>query len=81
MPITLDLPEALIKEIEKYQKDTNKPSKEEAIIELLQYALTLPEYFRAFEWEKAEEEADEEIATGEIATFESVDEFLDDLKA
>lgn len=81
MPITLDLPEILVKEVEKYQTEANKSSQEEAIIELLQYALTLPEYFRDFDWEKAEKEADDAIAKGEVVTFESVEEFLADLKA
>jgi hypothetical protein len=33
---------------------------------LIRHALTLPPYFREFSWERAELEADEEIASGKI---------------
>jgi hypothetical protein len=43
--------------------------------------LTLPPYFKDFDWEKAEKEADAEIKAGKVKSFCSIDDFLVDLKA
>jgi hypothetical protein len=48
---------------------------------LIKYALALPPYFARFDWKKAEEDADADIAAGNVKSFSSVDEFLTDLKA
>jgi len=48
---------------------------------LIKYALALPPYFARFDWKKAEEDADADIAAGNVKSFSSVDEFPAALKA
>jgi hypothetical protein len=45
------------------------------------YALSFPPYFKNYDWDKAEKEADNDIKKGRVKSFSSVDEFLADLKA
>ncbi len=78
--LTINLPDDVLEEIEKYKKAAHKKSTEEAVTELIRQALTLPPYFREFDWEKAEAEADEEIAAGKTKSFDSIEDFLADLK-
>jgi len=79
--ITLDLPDEIFTELADFKKRANIQDTNAAVYELLRYALTLPPYFKNFDWEKAEEEADTDIAAGNVKTFASVDQFLADLKA
>jgi hypothetical protein len=79
--ITLEIPDEVFAEIEEFRKTANMANAESAMIRLIKYALSLPEYFKGFDWLKAEKEADEDIASGRIMTFASVDEFLADLNA
>jgi len=60
--------------------DTQKQSTEEAIAELVKYALTIPPYFRSFDWTKAEAEADNQIAAGKTKSFDTVEDLIADLK-
>jgi len=46
--ITITLADDIIEEIEKYRKSARKTKTEEAVAELIKYALTLPPYFRDF---------------------------------
>ena len=79
--ITCSLPERVFQEINNYQLSTHKQSFEEALTELLQYALTsLPPYFQKFDWKKAEREADQDIQDGRTQTFDTLENFLADLK-
>ena len=78
--LTISLSDDMIEEIEKYKKFTCKQTIEEAITELINYALSLPLYFREFDWEKAEDEADKEIAAGKTKSFDAVEDFISDLK-
>jgi len=78
--ITITLADDIIEEIEKYRKCARKTNTEEAVTELIKYALTLPPYFKEFDWEKAEAEANKEIAAGKIKSFDSVEDFIADLK-
>ncbi len=78
--VKINLSEDIIKEIERYKILSHKKSTEEAVTELIKYALKLPQYFKDFDWGKAEAEADEEIATEKTKLFDSVDEFISDLK-
>lgn len=78
--LTLTLPDNLITEIDHFKDVTNEPSRSQAIIDLLKYALTLPPYFKSFDWQKAEEEADRDIAKGNFKAFSSAEDFLADLK-
>ena len=78
--ITITLADDIIEEIEKYRKSARKTNTEEAVTELIKYALTLPPYFKEFDWEKAEAEANKEIASGKIKSFDSVEDFIADLK-
>ncbi|MCE5282637.1 MAG: hypothetical protein LLG93_11095 [Deltaproteobacteria bacterium] len=79
--ITLDLPEELYAAVEKFKEKSNIPDIKSAIFELLRYALTLPPYFREFDWTKAEAEADADIAAGRVKCFPSMEETLAGLKS
>lgn len=79
--ITLEIPEEIFTEISEFKKKANISDDETAVFELLKYALTLPQYFKNYDWEKAEKEADEDIASGRIKSFSSLDELLADLNA
>jgi len=79
--LTVELPEDLLREIDNYREETHKDSTSAAVVELLKSALVLPDYFRNFDWEAAEKEADESIKTGELKSFDIVDDFIADLKS
>jgi hypothetical protein len=79
--ITLELPDEVFKDIVAFKRTANIPDAKTAVFELIKYALTLPPYFADFDWQKAEDEADADIAAGKIISFSSVDDFLADLKA
>ncbi len=78
--LTLDLPDELIREIEHYKEITHESSYSKAVVDLLKYALTLPPYFRNYDWEKAEAEADDAISRGKVKSFDSAEELIADLK-
>jgi len=78
--LTLTLPDELVKEIEHYKEAADEPSRSQAIIDLLKHALTLPPYFKGYDWKKAEAAADKDIAKGRVKSFKSVKELLADLK-
>jgi len=77
--VTISLSEEIIEEIEKYKRLTHKKSIDDTVVELIKYALTLPPYFKDFDWERAEAEADSEISTGKVESFDSVEDFISDL--
>ncbi|MDP3110638.1 MAG: hypothetical protein Q8M71_00865 [Thermodesulfovibrionales bacterium] len=79
--ITLEIPDELYEGIADFGKKAHIPDAKKAVFELLKYALTLPPYFKDFDWKKAEKEADAEIKAGKVKSFSSVDVFLADLKA
>jgi hypothetical protein len=78
--LTINLSDEILEEIERYKKVRHKKSTDDAVAELIKYALALPPYFKDFDWEKAEAEADKEIAAGKIKSFNSVEDFIIDLK-
>ncbi len=78
--LTINLSDDLLDEIDKFKENTHKPSRAVAVAELIKYALTLPPYFRQFNWKQAEKEADEDIRTDCINSFDSIEDFLIDLK-
>lgn len=78
--LTINLSNDLVQEIEHYKKIADEPSRSQAIIDLLKHALTLPPYFKGYDWKKAEAEADKAIAEGRVKSFKSVKELLADLK-
>lgn len=78
--LTITLSDKVLDEVKKYKKLLHKKSTGDAVAELIKYALTLPPYFKNFDWKKAETEADEEIAAGKIKSFNSVEDFITDLK-
>ncbi len=78
--LTITLSDEVMDEIERYKKIKHKKNTEDAVAELIKHALTLPTYFRDFDWEKAESEADKEIAAGKTKSFDSAEDFLADLK-
>jgi len=78
--LRITLTDDVFEEIERYKISAKKTNTEEAVTELIKYALTLPPYFNEFDWEKAEAEADREIASGKTKSFDSVEDFIADLK-
>ncbi|MCX8028333.1 MAG: hypothetical protein N3A62_10865 [Thermodesulfovibrionales bacterium] len=81
MKITIDISEEILKEIEEFKQRQNISDDSTAIFTLIKSALSLPEYFRTFDWQKAEIQADENILDGNIKTFEDVDEFISELNS
>ena len=79
--IVLEIPDEVFKEISDFRKRAHIGDDKTAVFELVKYALTLPPYFVGFDWKKAEEEADADIAARNVKSFSSVYEFLADLKA
>lgn len=78
--LTITLSDKVLDEVKKYKKLLHKKSTGDAVAELIKYALTLPPYFKNFDWKKAEAEADEEIASGKTKSFRSAEDFLSNLK-
>lgn len=78
--LTIRLSDDTIEEIERYKNDMHKEGIEAAVAELIKHALTFPPYFKDFDWEKAETEADKEIASGKTKSFDSVEDLISDLK-
>ena len=78
--LTINLSNDLVQEKEHYKKVADEPSRAQAIIDLLKHALTLPPYFKGYDWKKAEAAADKDIAKGRVKSFKSVKELLADLK-
>ena len=78
--LTITLSDSTLEGIERYKKFSHKKSTEDAVTELIKYALTLPLYFKDFNWEEAEAEADKEVAAGKVKSFNSVEDFISDLK-
>mgnify|MGYP001567477667 FL=1 len=78
--LTITLSDKVLDEVKKYKKLLHKKSTGDAVAELIKYALTLPPYFKNFDWKKTEAEADEEIASGKTKSFISAEDFLSDLK-
>lgn len=78
--LTINLSNDLVKEIEHYKEVADEPSRSQAIIDLLKHALTLPPYFKGYDWKKAEAGADKAVKEGRVKSFKSVKEFLADLK-
>ena len=81
MRITLEIPDDIFAEINEFKKKENITDNNYAIFKLIKSALSLPEYFRGFDWEKAEKEADEDILSGRIRDFVNADEFLAELNS
>ncbi|MEC4686665.1 MAG: hypothetical protein VST71_13175 [Nitrospirota bacterium] len=78
--VTINLSDEILEEIERYKNVRHKKSIDDAVAELIKYALTFPPYFKYFDWEKAEAEADKEIAAGKTKSFETVEDFIADLR-
>ncbi|MEE8483568.1 MAG: ribbon-helix-helix domain-containing protein [Nitrospinota bacterium] len=79
--LTLDLPEDLLEEVDSYKAKANKKSISEAVADLLRSALTLPDYFMNFDWDKAEKEVDELRAAGKVKTVQTAEELINDLES
>ncbi|MDM8521843.1 hypothetical protein QUF80_00580 [Desulfococcaceae bacterium HSG8] len=78
--LKISLPDDIVEEIEKHKQLRQKQSIEEAVIDLIDYALRLPRHFMNFDWKKAENEADHEISSGKTESFDTVEDFIADLK-
>ncbi len=78
--LTITLSDTVLEEIKRYKKISHKKTTAIAVRELIKYALTLPPYFKKFDWKKAEAKADREISAGKMKSFDSLEDFLSDLK-
>ncbi len=79
--ITLQIPGEIYNDILSFKSRERIRDNKAAIVKLLKYALTLPPYFKDFDWKKAEQKADKDIKAKRVASFSSVDDFLADLKS
>ncbi len=79
--ITLDIPDKIYAGILAFSKNNRINDSGEAVMELIKHALNLPPYFKDFDWDIAEEEADAEIRSGDVMEFSNVDDFLDELNS
>ncbi len=79
--MTLELPDKIYAGILAFSRVNNINDSGEAVMELVKHALSLPPYFKDFDWGKAEKEADEEITSGNIMEFSDVDSFLNELNS
>ncbi|MCX5813689.1 MAG: hypothetical protein NT178_14255 [Proteobacteria bacterium] len=79
--ITMDIPDEIFAGISDFKKKSKITDDAAAVFELIKYALSFPLYFKNYDWDKAEKEADNDIKKGRVKSFSSVDEFLADLKA
>ncbi|HAO20624.1 MAG TPA: hypothetical protein DCQ37_09240 [Desulfobacteraceae bacterium] len=77
--LKISLSDDMIGEIERHKKLRHKQSIEETVIDLITYALRVPQYFMKYDWKKAEDEADHEISSGKNVSFDTVDDFIADL--
>lgn len=79
--ITLEIPDKIYAGIVAFSKKNHISDSGTAATELIKYALSLPPYFKNFDWDRAEEEADSEIKSGNVMEFSNVDDFLDELNS
>lgn len=79
--VVLELPDSMFDRVMKFKEESHLPDEQSAIYELIRYALTFPSYFRDFDWENAETEADFDIASGRVKEFSLVEELIADLNA
>lgn len=78
--LKISLSDDILAEIYKHKQLRQKQTVEDAVVDLIGYALNLPHYFMKFDWEKAEYEADHEIFSGKTKSFDTVEDFITDLK-
>lgn len=79
--LIIQVPKNLLDRVDDYRFAHRKHSRAEAVRELLDYALTLPPYFKGWDWEKAEAEADEAIKKGDfVGPFDNIKDALKSLK-
>jgi Arc/MetJ-type ribon-helix-helix transcriptional regulator len=78
--LKISLSSDMAEEIERHKKLRHKQSIEETVLDLIRYALRLPQHFMKYDWKKAEDEADREISSGKTESFNTVDDFIADLK-
>lgn len=78
--LKISLSDEMVEEIENHKKLRHKQSIEETVVDLISYALRLPQYFMKFDWKKAEDQADREISSGRTESFDTAEDFIADLK-
>ena len=78
--LTIDITNDMLEEIKRYKDITHKQNIEDAVNELINYALKLPLYFREYNWKDAENEADKEITSDKTKSFDTVEDFISDLE-
>ena len=78
--LKISLSDEMVDEIEKHKQINHKQSIEEAVVDLINYALKLPQDFMKFDWKEAEDEADYEILSGKTESFDTVEGFIADLQ-
>jgi len=78
--LTISLSNNTLDEIKRYKKVMRKQSIEEAVTELINYALSLPLYFKNFNWKDAEDEANVEILSGKCESFDTLEDFISDIQ-
>lgn len=67
--ITLEIPDEIYAGIMAFGKNNKINDSCTAVVELIKHALKFPPYFKDFDWIMAEEEADDEIRSGDVMEF------------
>ena len=70
--LLLNIPDNLVEQIDHYKDIAKEPSRSKTIIDLLKYALTLPPYFKDFDWQKAGKAYCFETGTGNDVPYKSL---------
>lgn len=78
--LKISLSDDMLSEIYKHKQLRQKQTVEDAVVDLIDYALKFPHYFTNFDWEKAEDEADHEIFSDKTKSFDTVEDLITDLK-
>ncbi|MEW6619121.1 MAG: ribbon-helix-helix domain-containing protein [bacterium] len=80
--LTIQIPDDLLVRVDEYCETHHKPSRDEAVKEILDDVLTLPPYFDNWDWEKAEAEADEDIKAGRLTgPFDNPEDLIKSLRS
>ncbi len=81
LKLNIEIPGNLKKRLKEHISLNHDESIETTVINLLDYALApYPPYFENYNWKKAEAEADEAIAKGDIKSFDNAEDLIRDLQ-
>lgn len=81
LKLNIEIPDNLKKKLTEHISLNNGKSIETTVINLLEYALSpYPAYFRNYDWNIAEKEADKDIKDNQLKSSNSVKDLQNDLR-